>query len=79
MEITLPPDVQRMIEEVLATGRYQNEEQVMREALRVLTEQEEDLQAVREAVDEWKAGDPGMPLDRAFQAIRSRIAPEGNT
>ncbi len=79
MEMTIPPDVRRMIEEVLATGRYQNEEQVMREALRALTEQDEDVQAVCEAIDEWKAGDPGMPLDQAFEAIRRRVDSERDT
>ena len=36
-------------------------------------EEEEDIAAVREAVGEWLAGDPGVPVDRAV--IRSRINP----
>ena len=79
MAITLPPDVRRMVEAKLASGRYQNEEEVLREALRALTEQDEDLDAVREAVAEWKSGDAGTPLTEAFQEIRRQADTKGNT
>jgi len=67
--ITLPPDVRRMVEAKLASGRYRDEEQVLREALRALTEQDEDLEAVCEAISEWKAGDAGVPRPSCSTAV----------
>lgn len=77
--IALPPDVQQMVAAMLASGRYESEEEVLRNALRALVEQDEDLDAVREALSEWKDGDPGMPLAEAFEAIRSRADAKGTT
>ena len=79
MAITLPPDVQQMVAAMLASGRYQSEEEVLRDALRALAEQDEDLDAIRKAIAEWKDGDAGMPLTEAFQVIRRRVDAKGNT
>ena len=35
-------------------------------------EEEEELDAVRESLAEWRAGDPGVPLEVAFDIIRGR-------
>ena len=34
---------------------------------------DEDLTAIREAIAEWRAGDPGMPLDDAFEQVRRSV------
>ena len=67
---SLPPDIQSLISFHLATGRYRSEEEVLREALRSLVEEDEDVLAVREAIEDWRAGDEGVPLDEAFARIR---------
>jgi putative addiction module CopG family antidote len=67
---SLPQDIQSLISFHLATGRYGSEEDVLREALRSLIEEDEDVLAVREAIDDWRAGDEGVPLDEAFARIR---------
>jgi hypothetical protein len=56
----------------MASGRYATEDELLKEALLSLTEQEEDLLAVREALAEFAAGDEGMPLDEAFEVVRRR-------
>src|SRR5437867_4411310 len=38
MQVTLPPDLARQIEQELATGRYQNSDQLIAEAVRYLLE-----------------------------------------
>jgi hypothetical protein len=38
----------------------------------------EDLHAVREALAEWRAGDPGTPVAEAFDAIRNATKSAGD-
>jgi putative addiction module CopG family antidote len=58
----------------MATGAYTNEDDVLRDALRALRDEEDDLEAVRAAVTELQAGDPGTPLDEAFDIVRRACA-----
>ena len=41
----------------MATGQYGSKEDVLREALRALRRQDEDLTAVKEAIADMEAGD----------------------
>lgn len=74
MQYPIPPDVQDLIAAQLATGRYQNEDEVLREALRALQEASDDAAAVQDAIDAWKVGDDGLPLDQAFDLVRKDFA-----
>jgi len=65
-----PADLQQHIQSRLSAGGYSSEEDLLRDALRALDEEEEDLLAIREAVAEWRAGDQGLPLKDAFKEIR---------
>ncbi len=70
MHYSFPPDLQQLIEARLASGRYSTEDEVLRDALRALADEDEDLVAVREAVTQWRSGDPGLPLAAAFDEVR---------
>ena len=70
MQYAFPPDLQELIAAGLATGRYKTEDDLLREAFRALAEQDEDLIAVRDALDEWHSGDEGTPLGEAFDEVR---------
>ncbi len=70
MTYAFPPDVQHLISRQMAVGSYATEDDVLRDALRALSEEEEDLDAVREAVAEFRTGDAGLPLDDAFDLVR---------
>jgi putative addiction module CopG family antidote len=72
MAFPFPPDLQDFVRERLASGRYASEEELLRDAFQALAEDEEDLDAVREALEEWQAGDPGVPLDDAVATIRKK-------
>ena len=69
MPYTIPPDVETLVAHQMATGRYQTEDDVLRSALEALTQQDEDLAAVQAAIDEWRQGDPGLPLDEVMRHI----------
>ena len=73
MQYPIPPDVQDLIAAQLATGRYQNEDEVLREALRALQEASDDAAAVQDTIDAWKAGDDGLPLDQSSGNSGSRL------
>ena len=77
MHYSFPPDLQRLIAAHLASGRYTTEDEVLRDALRALADEDEDLVAVREAVTEWRTGDPGLPLADAFDQVRRTGGAQG--
>ena len=72
MAYEFPPDVAQLFRERMASGRYATEDELLKEALLALADQEEDLLAVREALAELEAGDAGVPLDEAFASLRRR-------
>ena len=72
MSYPFPPDLQSLVGEQMASGKYASEDELLRHALRALAEEEQDLDAVRESLEEWRAGDPGVLLGDAFDAIRGK-------
>lgn len=71
MAYPFPADVQQLVAEQMAFGGYQSEDDLLRDALRALSEEQEDLHAVRDAIADWRAGDEGVPLADAFDAVRA--------
>jgi len=74
MPYQFPPDVDELVRGRMASGNYATEDELLKEALLALTEQEGDLLAVREALAEFEAGDAGVSLDEAFGGVRQRRA-----
>lgn len=72
MPYPFPPDLQELVGEQMASGKYASEDELLRSAIHALVEEEQDQGAVREALNEWRAGDPGVPLDDAFDAVRRK-------
>jgi putative addiction module CopG family antidote len=72
MAYSLPPDVEQMVHDRMASGKYASEEELLREALRALAEEEEDLATVEAALAEWHGDDPEPPLEAVVQAICSK-------
>ena len=67
-----PPDVEEQLRERMATGQYDSEEDVLREALRALKRQDEDLTAVKEAIADMEAGDRGVPFEQFVDEFRKK-------
>jgi len=76
MPVTVPADVEALVAQQVASGRYVSEEDVLRSAMHALAEVDDGLAAVQAALAEWRAGDLGVPLDEAIQAVRSRSLPD---
>jgi putative addiction module CopG family antidote len=63
MTISLPPALNQLVERLLHTGRYVDQEEVVREALRVLERQEFDESPALEAAILEGVRSPHRPYD----------------
>lgn len=69
---TFPADIAAIVHQCMATGRYACEDDVLRDALHLLADDEAELLAIREAIADLQAGDPGLTVEAAFDAIRAK-------
>lgn len=69
----IPDDVQAAIEAKVSSGQYADEETVLREAMASLDEFDEDVAKLHVAIQDWKSGDAGLPLDQAVELIRGKV------
>ena len=89
MNISLTPELERLVTDKVKSGMYQTSSEVIREGLRLLKERDERLQSLRndirsgfEAIDrgEFSDYDPSkvqVLADRVKNRGRKRIAAEG--
>ncbi len=85
MSYQLPPDLSHRVQDYLASGAFQNEDEVLRSALEALDEREhENLRRWHErnriAIEQSEQG-LSKPLDdqAVLARLRSRLANEGIT
>jgi putative addiction module CopG family antidote len=76
MTIALPPALDQMVQRLVSTGRYADEGEVVREALRILEHQEFDETPALEAAILEGVRSPHVPydvsvLDRIRQTART--------
>jgi Arc/MetJ-type ribon-helix-helix transcriptional regulator len=76
MTRNLPADVETLIREHMATGRYPTEGDLLREALVRLNEdtavEDEDMVAILEGLEDVNRGEPGMSVEETFRWILER-------
>ncbi len=72
MSYSFPADVRRLVDQQLASGAYRSDDEVLREALRSLSGEDDDLTALEEAIAELDS-DPGQPLAEAFAEVRRSV------
>lgn len=56
MEISLTPELQRLVEVKVAQGLYRTDEEVLRAAMQALDAQEQTLAAIAEGYSDFRAG-----------------------
>ena len=56
MQYQFPDDVDALIRQQIATGHYSSEDEVIREALRALCHQDQEIAAIQEGIDDMQAG-----------------------
>lgn len=76
MNVSLTPDLEKFIQAKVNSGRYQSSSEVVREALRLLEEKDQEkqqrLEALRAEIQEGLKG-PFTPLtDEDYEAVKRR-------
>lgn len=66
------PAVERIINAKMATGRYENEDELVMAALASLDAEEDDLEAIQAGLDVLDRGDVGIPVAEAFRRLREK-------
>jgi len=69
----IPDDVQAAIEAKVSSGQSTDEEAVLREAMASLNEFDEDAAKLQTAIQDWRSGDAGLPLDQAAELVRGKV------
>ena len=77
LSITLPRDMAKMIRDKVGSGAYASNSEVIREALRLLQDQErvraQKLKVLQEKVsDAIETGGPSLPADEVFDRLDER-------
>ena len=67
-----PPDIEALIQAQMASGNFHSQEDLFRVALEQLAAQDEEVRAIEESIDLLDSGDPGIPIDAAFDNLRAK-------
>ncbi|MBM82717.1 MAG: hypothetical protein CMJ78_19310 [Planctomycetaceae bacterium] len=73
MSIQLPPNLNGMLDQRMATGHYRSKEDALRQALEALEAYESDSQKTDDAIQYFEAGGAGIPVSVAFDAAREAV------
>lgn len=77
---TLGTRYETLMRELVESGRYASQSEVLRDGLRLLEEREEQrkvkLEALREAVRQGVESGPGIPAEEVFARLRARYSGE---
>jgi len=78
MTRNLSADVEGLIRQLMATGKYHTEDDLFREALQRLNDdavdEDEDMEAILEGLDEVDRGVPGIPLEQARRLLLQKLS-----
>ena len=78
MLASIPPEIEQYVEHVVATGRYESAEQVIREAFRLLQEKDRQFESVRADIkagfDQLERGQEHVRLGRLKHSVAGLVA-----
>ena len=69
MAYQFPPDVQELVDSQMASGAYANEDDLLKQALRSLSDYKQTIDDVLEGLDDERAGRV-RPLDKVDAELR---------
>jgi len=76
MDITLTPEIERLVQEKIQRGQYASVDALVQEAVhRLVEEDEEELRETRAAIDaalEQSRRGEGRPAEEVFEEIRTK-------
>jgi antitoxin ParD1/3/4 len=76
MNISLTPELEKFVQDKVASGRYHSASEVIREGLRLLEAQEQvrevRLAALREEIQKGLASGTSIPGEEVFEELRTK-------
>jgi antitoxin ParD1/3/4 len=76
MNISLTPELEKFVQDKVASGRYHSTSEVISEGLRLLEEQERlrevKLAALREDIQKGLASGSAIPGEQVFEELRTK-------
>jgi Arc/MetJ-type ribon-helix-helix transcriptional regulator len=72
MAVAFSPEIQRLIDQNMATGLYSSEEDVLQAALHVLSDYHATIADIRQGMIDYEQG-RGEPLSQAMADIRRQL------
>jgi predicted transcriptional regulator len=72
MPYQFPPDVDQLVKEQMASGRYTTEDELLREAMTALQRRNEEIAAIQEGIDDMNEG-RHQPFEEVDREIRQRF------
>jgi hypothetical protein len=73
MSYGLPPVIQNLIDQNLATGKYSSEEHVLEAALHVLSDYHATVVDIHQGMSDYEQG-LGEPLSEAMSDVRRKLS-----
>jgi Arc/MetJ-type ribon-helix-helix transcriptional regulator len=78
MSYQFPPDIADMVQQQIAAGYFDNEDDVLRFALGNMPsddeydEEDDEIDSLQQAIQEAKNGDTGRPAEEVFADLKAR-------
>jgi Arc/MetJ-type ribon-helix-helix transcriptional regulator len=73
MSYEFPHDIQNQVDQLMATGAFHTEEDLLRIAVSSLASQQEDLLAVAASLADFDNGERGIPAAESLLQLRSEL------
>lgn len=72
MGLHFSDEIEKLIQDHMATGRYGSEEDLLLQAFQALDEDEIEISAIEEGLASIDRGDAGVSITDAFQRLREK-------
>jgi len=73
MSIALPPDVQKFVEQEVASGAYKSPDDLITAAVELLRQHQSRLAQLKTDIEEGLQGE-GIPAEQVFADLRAKFA-----
>jgi antitoxin ParD1/3/4 len=73
MSTTITPELEQIVQSLVATGDYRNEKEILTEALELLRRRDELRAEIQIGIDELDRGER-IPAREVFDELRQRVA-----
>jgi Arc/MetJ-type ribon-helix-helix transcriptional regulator len=76
MAYAFPQDIQRQLDQLMATGAFRSEDELLRQAVTTLAAQKDDLTAIAASLKDFDNGERGISAAESLGRVRTAIGLE---